>query len=88
MSDSSSRDDNRSILPLRTTNQTEKMENPEKNEPVASDFAAVSYPSTQKRILIMVALYLAMFLVTLVREPPLFPVALITLQIGLLICLN
>jgi hypothetical protein len=72
MSDSASHDDKTS---LRSTNQTEKME---KKEAAASAVvaaaaaapAAVPYPSNQKRILIMTALYLAVFLVTLVRPAP------------------
>ena len=70
MSDSASHDDKTS---LRSTNQAEKME---KKEAAASGAvptaAAVPYPSNQKRILIMTALYLAAFLVTLVRPAP-FP---------------
>jgi len=67
------------------------MEKMEKKEATASAAvaaataaAAVPYPSNQKRILIMTALYLAVFLVTLVR-PALFQGGkLLTLQIGLL----
>jgi hypothetical protein len=62
MSDSASHDDKTS---LRSTNQTEKMEKKE-----ATAAAAVPYPSNQKRVLIMTALYLAIFLVTLVRPAP------------------
>lgn len=77
MSDSASRDDKTS---LRSTNQTEKMEKKEAAASAAvaaapAAAAAVPYPSNQKRILIMTALYLAVFLVTLVRTPPLFQVA-------------
>jgi len=70
MSDSASHDDKTS---LRNTNQMEKKE-AAASAAVASDTAAVPYPSNQKRILIMTALYLAVFLVTLVR-PALFQVA-------------
>ena len=76
MSDSASRDDKAS---LRSTNQTEKMENEAAASAAvaavavaaaATADAAVPYPSNQKRILIMTALYLAVFLVTLVRPAP------------------
>ncbi len=77
MSDSAPRTNETAILSLETTNQTKKMENPEKEELAASNSAVFSYPGTQKRILIMISLYLAIFLVALVRE-------LLTLQIGLL----
>jgi hypothetical protein len=72
MSDSASRDDKTS---LRSTNQTEKMEKKEAAASAAvaaAAAAAAPYPSNQKRILIMTALYLAIFLVTLVRPAP-FP---------------
>jgi hypothetical protein len=84
MSNSVSRDDKTPIPSLGSTNQTEKMENSEEKEPAASHTSALTYPSIQKRILIMVALYLAMFLVTLVQIPR-FPVELLTCQFGLLI---
>ena len=57
------------------TNQTEKIEKKEAAASVAvaaAGAAAAPYPSNQKRILIMTALYLAVFLVTLVRPAP-FP---------------
>lgn len=38
--------------------------------PIAAADGALTYPSTQKRILIMTALYLAVFLVTLVQSAP------------------
>ena len=75
MSDSASHDDKTS---LRNTNQTEKMEKKEEaaaSTTVAAAAAAVPYPSNHKRILIMTALYLAVFLVTLVRPPLPFQVA-------------
>lgn len=85
MSDSASRDDKTS---LRSTNQTEKMEKKEAaaSAAVAATTAgsAVPYPSNQKRILIMTALYLAVFLVTLVRPAPFPGSNSLTLQIGLL----
>jgi hypothetical protein len=69
MSDSASHDDKTS---LRSTNQTEKMEKKEATPSAtvaaaAAAAAAVPYPSNHKRILIMTALYSAVFLVTLVR---------------------
>jgi hypothetical protein len=85
MSDSASRDDKTS---LRNTNKTETMEKEEEaaaSAPVAAAAAvAVPYPSNQKRILIMTALYLAVFLVTLVRPDPFSRQQLLTLQIELL----
>ena len=63
MSDSASHDDKTS---LKSTNQREKME---KKEATAAA-TAVPYPSNQKRVVIMTALYLAVFLVTLVRPAP------------------
>jgi hypothetical protein len=66
MSDLASRDEKAS---LDESNQADDMET--KKEAVASDATGVAvteqYPSTQKRIVIMIALYLAVFLVTLVR---------------------
>jgi hypothetical protein len=87
MSDSASHDDKTS---LRSTNQTEKMEKKEAAASAAvaaataTAAAVVPYPSNQKRILIMAALYLAVFLVTLVRPAPFPGSNSSTLQIGLL----
>ena len=94
MSDSASRDDKTS---LRSTNQTEKMEEAAASATVAvaaaaaaatatatATAAAAPYPNNQKRILIMTAVYLAVFLVTLVRPAPFPGSNSSTLQIGLL----
>lgn len=64
MSDTSSRTTAASVP--SSENQSENMENLKKDKTEVSNDVSESYPSTQKRILIMVALYLAMFLVTLV----------------------
>ena len=55
----------------------------EKKEATAAA-TAVPYPSNQKRVVIMTALYLAVFLVTLVRPTPFPGSNSSTLQIGLL----
>ena len=74
MSDLSPDDD----TSLKSTNRAEKTEkqaeqDEETSAPAAvAATAAAAYPSNKKRILIMTALYLAVFLVTLVRPHP-FP---------------
>lgn len=40
------------------------------DEKTNKNVETAEYPSNQKRVLIMAALYLAAFLVTLVRRPP------------------
>jgi hypothetical protein len=60
----SSRDDN---LPERLTRLNDTEMETEKEREKETSSAAPTYPSNQKRILIMMALYLAVFLVTLVR---------------------
>lgn len=68
MSDSASRDD---ITSLGTISQTEKMEKEATaSTAIVAVAAAAQYPSNRKRIIIMTALYLAVFLVTLVRPAP------------------
>jgi hypothetical protein len=69
MSDSASRNNETALSSLETTDQSKKMGNPEKKEPAASNSAIFPYPGAQKRILIMISLYLAIFLVALVRPP-------------------
>jgi hypothetical protein len=66
MSDSASRDEKGSFMEPKQEVEMEK------KDTVISEavVAAAEYPSTQKRIVIMTALYLAVFLVTLVSVPP------------------